>query len=51
MGEGGEWGCMVHYFEWVEVDGALFWVGGGRVSGKIVWLGGAGGMSGSGCTV
>ena len=49
MGEGGEWGCMVHYFEWVEVDGALFWMGG--VSGKIVWLGGAGGMSGSGCTV
>ena len=24
----GEWGSMGHYFGWLEVSGALFWVGG-----------------------
>ena len=26
VGEG-RWGCMEYYFGWVEVGGALFWVG------------------------
>ena len=40
VGEGGEWGCMVHYFEWVEVDGALFWMGGGKWENSLVGWGG-----------
>ena len=26
---GVRWGCIGHYFGWVVVSGALFWVGGG----------------------
>ena len=35
VGEG-EWGCMVHYFEWVGMDGALFWMGGGKWENSLV---------------
>ena len=41
---------MGHYFGWVEVVGALFWVGGGRWD--IIWGGwGWVGMSGGGCLI
>ena len=30
---------MGHYFGWVEVGGALFWVSG--VVGRLSWVGGA----------
>ena len=35
----GEWGWTGHYFGWVEVGGALFWVSG--VVGGLSWVCGA----------
>ena len=44
----GGWGCMGHYFRWVGVNGALFWVGGGEWENILdVW----GWVSGGRCTV
>ena len=43
----GEWGWVGHYFGWVEVSGALCWVGGARwciILGGWEWVG----MSGRG---
>ena len=39
----GKWGWMEHYFGWVGVYGALFWVGGGgqeNILDGLRWVGG-----------